>query len=115
MAEPRRRTVKSAQTGHFVMYDRRTGRVLAVHHLTALPGVQAPSEAVIVRRLRACTADAVGRRGAELAILRTREAPVVSPSLRVDVAAGRLRGADHATRAAERPEGDTSPSAPARP
>ena len=115
MAERRRRTLGSEQTGHFVVYERRTGRVLAAHHLTALPGVPIPREEVIVRRLRTCAADALGRRALELAVLRTREAPAMSASLRVDVAAGRLRGADQTRGAPDRSEGDTVPSATAGP
>jgi hypothetical protein len=115
MAERRRRTLASEQTVHFVVYERRTGRMLAAHHLTALPGVRIPSEEVIVRRLRTCAADVLGRRAVDLAVLRTREAPAMSAPLRVDVATGRLRGADQPFGAPDRLEGDTSPSATAGP
>ena len=115
MAERKRTTTGREQTFHFVVYDRRSGRVLAVHHVTARSGVRVPGEAVMLRRLLACAAGDLDCRAADLAVLRTSEAPTVSPSLSVDVATGRLRAGDDATPAADRPEGGTQPSAVALP
>jgi hypothetical protein len=105
MAKRARRIIRAEETAHFVVYDKRTGAILAVHHVSALPGVRAPSEAVITRRVRACAAEALRRRPVELAILTTRDAPTISPGLRVDVSSGRLRAAG---RQPSR-EGDTAP------
>jgi hypothetical protein len=116
MAKRLPRTLRTEETGYFVVYDRRTGQVLAVHHVTALPGVRVPSDDAIARRMRACAAEAIGRRAAELAILRTPEAPAVSPALRVDIATGKLRSDRREDRVTtDQPEGETSPAAPTSP
>jgi len=111
----RRRALQTDQTGQFVVYDRRTGEVLTVHHVTALAGVRVPSDEAIVRSLRACAAKALGRPVGELGILRAREAPVMSPDLRVDVASGKLQNQRRSDSVKNvRVEG-ASPAAPARP
>jgi hypothetical protein len=111
MAEDSTRTLETEETAHFIVYDRRTGKVLAVHYVTALPGVHAPSEAVIIRRVRTCAAEAIGRRTTELGVLRTPHAPAISPGMRVDVATGTLRTGRRARPAGKRrPEDGTPPS-----
>ena len=111
----RRRALQTDQTGQFVVYDRRTGEVLTVHHVTALAGVPVPSDEAIVCSLRAFAAKALGRRVGELGILRTQEAPAMSPDLRVDVASGKLRNQRRSDSVRSvRVEG-TSPAAPVGP
>lgn len=108
MAKRMQRIIQVEETAHFVVYDRRTGEVLAVHHISALPGVRAPSEHVITRRVRTCAAEALGRRPAELAVLTTPDAPAISPALRVDLTTGRLRTEDRAPGEGKQPpEGRT--------
>jgi hypothetical protein len=82
--------VRQRETAHFVVYDKRSGQILAVHHVTALPGVSAPSDDVVTRRVRACAAEALGRASTDLAVLATPRPPVISPGVRVDTATGRL-------------------------
>ena len=73
------------QTAHFIIYEARSGDILAVHHVTALPGVTVPSDAFVQKRVLACAAEALDRDAAELRLLGTAEAHGIAPGMRIDV------------------------------
>jgi hypothetical protein len=83
-------TAAAERTAYFIVYDARSGDILAVHHVTALPGVRVPSDALVQRRVLACAADALDRSAADLRLLATPEAQTISPGLRIDVSTGKL-------------------------
>ena len=90
MPKSTRSTSVDEQTAHFVIYDAKTGRILAVHHVTALAGMRVPTEALVQKRVLACAAEALDRNAADLRLLATAEAKTVSPGVRVDVATAKL-------------------------
>jgi hypothetical protein len=91
MADRIPRTYDTQQTACFVIYDRRSGDILAVHHLSALPGVRSHSDRVVRKRVLMCAAEALERPTGDLRLLRTSRPITVAPGLSVDVATGTLR------------------------
>ena len=91
MAKRTQRVLDREQTAHFIVYNRRTGNILAVHHLSAFSGVRAPSDRVIERRVLGCAAEALNCATGELRLLATPEATSVSPGMRVDPVTGKLQ------------------------
>jgi hypothetical protein len=81
------------QTAHFIVYEAGSGDILAVHHLTALPGMRVPSNALVQKRVLACAAEALARSAAELRLLATSHAQTISPGMRVDPSTQQLPAA----------------------
>lgn len=116
MAKQTRPTTLADKTAHFILYDARSGAILAVHHVTALPGVRVPSEALVQKRVLACAAEALGRNAADLRVLATPEAQTILPGLRVDASTGTLStpGARHGGARDDRTDGESASGPMAR-
>jgi hypothetical protein len=107
-----KRTLPAAvveRTAHFIIYEARSGDIVAVHHVTALPGVKVPSDAFVQKRVLACAAEALDRDAAALRLLATAEAPTMAPGMRVDVTTRVLSKAQTQRGAAPKDRTDRSP------
>ena len=91
MPERRARTYDAEQSATFVIHDRASGEVLAVHHITALPGVRTQSDRLVKAQVVQCAADALGRAVGDLGVVQAKERLSMAPGLRVDPATGKLR------------------------
>jgi hypothetical protein len=85
------RTERGDRTAGYIVYDRRTGAILAVHHVTLMAGTRKISERLMRQRVRQCASEAIGLPVSALGIASTRLSnPTAEAGAHIDVATGRL-------------------------
>ena len=90
-SEPRQRILENDEARAFVIYDARTGDVLAMHRLHAPAGLRAPADSTIEAQVLKCAAAALGRRKSGVGIkCLGSELPSLGGGIRVDPANGEI-------------------------
>jgi hypothetical protein len=87
-------TSKVEQTTHYAVYDRRSGELVTVHHVTLMAGARALSGDVIQKRVLTCAALAFERPRAALRVTATARPIDIKPRAQGDVSKGKMQSAE---------------------